>query len=147
MELEDQLYERIQTLSAEGDAQLEEENYTQAVAEYSEALALVPEPKEEWEAATWLHASIGAAQYEMGAYPEALESLNHAMRCPEGHANPFILLRLGQCHYALHDLKAAREFLLRAYMLEGREIFEDEDPAYFGAIADLATSEINNTRM
>lgn len=48
-----------------------------------------------------------------------------------GYHNPFILLRLGQSFLENNDTKQAKEFLLRAYMLEGENIFEEEDEKYF----------------
>ena len=46
----------------------------------------------------------------------------------EGYGNPFVMLRLGECCLEIGDEKNAIEYLLRAYMFEGREIFEpDED--------------------
>ena len=45
-----------------------------------------------------------------------------------GYGNPFVMLRLGECCLEIGDEKNAIEYLLRAYMFEGREIFEpDED--------------------
>ena len=46
----------------------------------------------------------------------------------DGYGNPFIMLRLGECCLEIGDEKNAVEYLLRAYMMEGKEIFEpDED--------------------
>ena len=46
------------------------------------------------------------------------------------------MLRLGQCAYELGKQEAA-EYLMRAYMLAGEEIFEDEDEKYFNLIRPL----------
>ena len=43
----------------------------------------------------------------------------------EGYGNPFVMLRLGECCLEIGDEKNATEYLLRAYMFEGREIFYD----------------------
>ncbi len=54
-----------------------------------------------------------------------------------GYGNPFIMLRLGECCLELGDEKNATEYLLRAYMMDGREIFEadgngeDDGQKYF----------------
>lgn len=45
----------------------------------------------------------------------------------EGYSNPFIMLRLGECCLEIGDEKNAMEYLLRAYMMEGREIFEPDE--------------------
>ncbi len=45
-------------------------------------------------------------------------------------------MRLGQCSYEL-GRDDAKEYLLRAYMLAGEEVFEYEDPKYLGSIKDM----------
>lgn len=52
------------------------------------------------------------------------------MNCPDGISNSFILLRQGEIMYELNEKVRAVEFLLRAYMLEGKEIFDGEDNKY-----------------
>lgn len=41
------------------------------------------------------------------------------------------MLRLGQSAFELGKKERATENLLRAYMLEGKEIFEEDDKKYF----------------
>lgn len=45
----------------------------------------------------------------------------------EGYGNPFIMLRLGECCLEIGDEKNAFEYLLRAYMFEGEDIFEPDE--------------------
>lgn len=66
----------------------------------------------------------GHFAYGVGAFEQALS-------CPRGFSNPFIHLRLGQCHLEQADLDMAAEHLARAYMLEGKEIYAREDAKYF----------------
>ncbi len=40
----------------------------------------------------------------------------------------------------------AAEYLLRAYMLEGEEIFEDEDEKYYNCIKDLIKGKYYEVR-
>ncbi len=54
----------------------------------------------------------------------------------EGYNNPFVMLRLGQCCYEL-DKEDTQEYLMRAYMLAGEEIFEDEEDKYFRCIQEM----------
>ncbi len=44
-----------------------------------------------------------------------------------GYGNPFVMLRLGECCLEIGDEKNALEYLLRAYMMEGEDIFEPDD--------------------
>lgn len=136
-ELSDEVYEKIEEYSERGNAHCDEEEWGKAVTCFNKALELVPEPKEEWEAATWIYAALGDAFYLWEKYEEALDNLKRARMCPDGLANPFILLRIGEAYYELGELEQAKKILLEAYMMEGIEIFEDEDEKYFALIKEL----------
>ena len=129
-ELPDNIYEEIQRFSAEGDSFAENRAYEEAISKYNEAWGLVPEPKNKWRASTWLLTAIGDACFLSGYYQSGIEALNYALHCPEG-VNPFIHLRLGQCALEKGNIEEAAEHLTRAYMLEGKEIFSQEDNKYF----------------
>lgn len=66
MELSDELYDRIEELSETGNEAMESEDYTKAISCFQEALDILPEPKEDWEAYLWLAGSIGDAHFMMG---------------------------------------------------------------------------------
>jgi hypothetical protein len=53
------------------------------------------------------------------------------MHCPGAIGNPFLHLRLGQCQLELGDRKRAADELTRAYAIEGKDIFANEDRKYF----------------
>lgn len=137
MELKEELYEKIIEWSEDGDAMLEEEDFDGAIEKYQAALELLPEPKYDWEAGTWLYAALGDANYLSSRYSEAEGYLQEALKCPDGLGNPFILLRLGECYYELNNMEKAKEYLLQAYMCEGEDIFEDEEEKYFDAVKDM----------
>ncbi len=137
MELEDELYDKIVEWSEDGDTLLGEEDYEGAIKKYQAALGLLPEPKYDWEAGTWLYAALGDAYYLSSRYNEAERCLQEALKCPDGIGNPFILLRLGECHYELGNMKKAKENILQAYMCEGEDIFEEEEGKYFDLIKDI----------
>lgn len=126
MELPDALYDRITTLSERGNDRADEEDWTSAIAVWREALALVPEPTTDWEAGTWLHASIGDGLYELDRLDEARIHFGRALMGPGGMENPFVHLRLGQIAHADKDWDKARDHLLRAYMLDGEDVFEGD---------------------
>ena len=134
MELSDEIYEQIENYSEQGNDYCDEEEWEKAIMCFEKAFKLLPEPKDDWEAATWLYVAIGDAFYFWEKYEEALENLNCARMCPDGMANPFIFLRMGQCYYEIENYAKAEEYLLRAYMLEGNEIFEDEEEKYMDLI-------------
>ena len=131
MELSDAIHDKVTALSQEGDRLAENGDYRAAVGRYIEALDLLPEPKTDWEACTWLLVAIGDANFKGGHYEQALAALTDAMHCPGAIGNPFIHLRLGQAQFELGNLPRANDELARAYMGAGKEIFSEDDPKYF----------------
>lgn len=130
MELDDALYQRVQKLSRQGNRHMDGEEWGKAVTVFSDALALLPPPADQWEAATWLYASIGDAHFQSKDYARAKDAFLDALNCPDGFANPFIQLRLGEIFFELGDHARAKDHLLRAYMQEGAELFQDEPAQY-----------------
>ena len=130
LELGADVHDRIKALAAEGDALAKRGKLEEAIAQYNAAWQLVPEPKTEWEASTWLLAAIGDACLTGGYYASGVEALAYALHCPGGFGNPFVHLRLGQCHFEKGAEDEAAEHLTRAYALEGTELFRDENPKY-----------------
>jgi tetratricopeptide (TPR) repeat protein len=111
----------------EGNEKMEEENYKRAIELFIKAIEILPVPKENWEAYTWLNASLGDAYFQIEKYDDALDVLNIAYKLFDSEPNPFVLLRLGQCYYQKKELKKATDYLLRTYMLEGEDIFNENE--------------------
>lgn len=130
-ELSDQIHEEISLLSERGDNLAEAGNFKAAIKNYHQALALLPEPKQDWEATLWLYAAIGDAQFLAGDFATARQTFDAAITLPEAIGNPFIHLRLGQASLELGDEDRALEELTRAYASGGDEVFEEDDPHYF----------------
>jgi tetratricopeptide (TPR) repeat protein len=127
MDLPEDIFASVSELSEEGNDLSESGEFRAAIEKWRRALELLPEPTNQWEAATWLHASIGDAHYQLNEHAEAIESLYDALNCPDGHCNPFVHYMLGKSLVNVGDAKG-RDQLLRAYMLDGEEIFlSDED--------------------
>jgi tetratricopeptide (TPR) repeat protein len=136
--LDDAVHHRITVLSEEGSALADDGDYAGALKKYWEAFALLPEPKNEWEAATWLLGSIGDANFLAGDFNAGRDNLSMAMTCPDAIGNPFLHLRLGQCHFELGALDKAADELVRAYMGAGKEIFDEDDAKYFDFLTTTA---------
>lgn len=134
-ELPDSVHDEIERLCAIGDDHAERQAYPDALASYWGAWDLLPEPKTEWEAATWILVAIGDANYLGGDYVAGRDNLSNAMRCPGAIGNPFIHFRLGQCQFETGNHDRAADELMRAYMGAGREIFDQHDPKYFCFLA------------
>ncbi|MDI9273062.1 hypothetical protein [Stenotrophomonas sp. PFBMAA-4] len=127
MELPDELYERITELSEQGNDLMDNEDPAGAIVSWSSALSLLPSPKEQWEAYTWLCASLGDAFFSLGKVAQSFDCFMDAMNGPDGQVNPFILYRAGQCCEALGSRKQALDLLIRAYALDGEDIFDADE--------------------
>jgi hypothetical protein len=136
--LPDTVHGEIKRLCAAGDERAEGQDYTEALTSYWAAWDLLPEPKTDWEAATWILVAIGDANYLSGDYVAGRDNLSNAMRCPGAIGNSFIHFRLGQCHFELGNHEGAADELMRAYMSAGREIFDEHDPKYFQFLSSRA---------
>jgi tetratricopeptide (TPR) repeat protein len=126
-ELSDQVHERIQALCKNGDALAKKGQYPDALQQYWAAWDLLPEPQTDRDAATWILAAIGDANFLGGDYVAGRDNLLMAMHCPDAIGNPFLHLRLGQCQFELGNLDRAADELARAYMGAGPDIFEGAD--------------------
>src|SRR5437868_3246187 len=126
-ELPDKIHERMKALCKKGDEFAELEEYSAALEQFWAAWDLLPEPRTEWKAATWILAAIGDVDYLDGDFIAGCDNLSMAMHCPGAIGNPFLHLRLGQCQFELGNLDRAADELARAYMGAGSEIFEGAD--------------------
>jgi tetratricopeptide (TPR) repeat protein len=131
-ELSDEVSDRIEELSEKGNVLYEENNLQEAVDVWKKALELIPAPQNSYAESLWLESSIGDVYYLSGKINEALQHFLNAKGNLEENAyeNPFIMLRLGQLYLDLEAIEEAKEYLIRAYMLEGEELFEEEDKKY-----------------
>jgi len=131
MQLSDEVHQKIETLSKEGNSLADKGEYREATKKFIAALNFLPEPLEQWEECTWLLTAIGDMNFLQGGYEYAKKALSDAMHCPNAVGNPFIHLRLGQSQFELGNKEKAADELARAYMGAGKEIFEAEDSKYF----------------
>lgn len=137
-ELTDDQQLQINNYAEKGNDEMENENYMHAIGWFNKALEVVPAPKDEWEATGWLSASVGDAYFSLENYEEGLNYMNVANRIYGAEEpNPFILLRMGQCYFHLGNEEKAKQYLLGAYMLEGRNLFE-----YEGLYFDFLKSKV-----
>lgn len=130
-ELQDAVYNRIVELSEQGDQLAEKMKLDEAILKYQQALELLPEPIYLWEASTWLFAAIGDAYYFSEQYNGGLNAFLEAQKCPDALDNPFICMRIGECFYEIGNFEKAESYLLGVYMLDGKEVFLEEEPKYW----------------
>lgn len=129
-ELDPSVYAKIKAFCVKGDELAEIGDFVGAIAEYNKAWLLIPEPKNEWNTATWVLAAVADVAFLGGYNTTAREALAYAMTCPGGIGNPFLHLRYGQVLFDAGEMDAAANELIRAYMAEGGDIFSNEDPKY-----------------
>jgi tetratricopeptide (TPR) repeat protein len=140
-EINDKTHEEITQLSQNGDAFAEKGDYPKALSEYWKAFDLIPEPKTDWDAATWVLAAIGDANFLGDDFQAGVDNLSNAMHCPGAIGNPFLHMRLGQCQFEVGNLDRAADEMTRAYALEGDEIFEEDDPKYLAFLKTRIETE------
>jgi tetratricopeptide (TPR) repeat protein len=130
--LTDEASEQIEDLSEQGNTYFDEEHYSTAIEVWQQALALIPHPQNTYAESQWLETSIGDAYFLNEEFELALQHFQNAKSNIEAFAyeNPFIMLRLGQSLLECTQPEEAKEYLLRAYLLEGEEIFDNDDPKY-----------------
>lgn len=127
-ELSDEQQELMDEYCSKADTEMEEEHYNVAASLYEKAYAILPEPKEEWESTGYITGSLGDAYFNAKKYKEAKEYLliaNEFYNAGE-NPNPFILLRLGGTYQELGEEENAISALLKAYEMEGAELFEED---------------------
>lgn len=126
-ELPEPVHERVRDLCRQGDAFAEQGLYSAALAPYWAAWELLPEPRSDWQAGTWILGSIGDANFLAGDFAAGRDNLSLAMHGPDAIGNPFLHLRLGQCLYETGDLDRAADELTRAYLGGGADLFDGAD--------------------
>ncbi|WP_175963899.1 tetratricopeptide repeat protein [Burkholderia pyrrocinia] len=120
------IQDELDALSEQGNVLCDASKFDEAIQRWSAALELLPEPRVDWEAYTWLSASIGDAQYQLEEFDAARQSFFDALNGPGGQENPFVHYRLGQSQVRLGDEEQGVASLLKAYMLDGDEIFDED---------------------
>lgn len=145
MELSKEIFDEITRLSNEGNELLDvKHDAYSAYNVFESALELLPEPANEWEAFSWLQASMGECKFIEKEFNEAYEHFRQAYNALVPNVNAYILLRIGECAFEL-QLEHAQEFLLQAYMVAGKDIFNGEDKKYYKAIAAMVRSNSSAT--
>lgn len=135
-QLPDKIHKKITNFCKNGDKLYEQGNYDAALAEYRNALDLIPPPFNVWEASTWILTALGDTYSSKKEYHKSHRVFTDAMTCPGAVGNPYIHLRLGESQFELGDMDKAKDEMVRAYMGAGEEIFLQEDPKYFALVRD-----------
>lgn len=136
-ELSDEDYNVITESLEKGDALVERGILKEALKKYIEALENIPSPKNDYEIALHVYTALGDCYFNLEDYENSNNNYNEALKCPDGVSNGYVWLGLGESYFELQEENKAKDALMSAYMLEGKKIFDDENPKYFNLIKDL----------
>lgn len=128
--LNENLFNQINDLCNKGDELADNGQFNEALKQYKDAWKCLPEPKAQWEAATWILVAMGDINFLNGKYRQAVKDLTSALASINAVDNPFVYLRLGQSQLELGEEKAALESLQTAYELGDEELWDGEEAKY-----------------
>lgn len=126
----DDALEKAGRLFARGEEFADSEDDADALTHFRAAWSALPEPRDGQEASVRILAAIADSHFHLGDWEACRESIQHAFRCGADVANPFLRLRLGQVLFELGNEREAENWLVPAYLSEGRALFADDDPKY-----------------
>jgi hypothetical protein len=135
-----ELHEEVERLCAEGDDLMDQGHYDNALARFRSAWERLPSPQTDWDAATWILCAIADVHFLRGDFAAMRQPLMTAMRHDGATDNPYLRLRLGQCHFELGDYGEAANWPSGAFLLEGQKIFADDDPKYLTFVKSQLSS-------
>ncbi len=136
-ELDKKIHEEIVELCNKGNEWEDKEKYDQAIHYFEKAFHLLPIPKTDWQAGSWILTAIGDCYFFKEEYEKALEYMRHNEIYPNGIDTGFQQLRIGQSYFELNKMEAAQEYLMRAYLLGDEELFREEDEKYWNLLQPL----------
>lgn len=99
-EIPNDIFDQVTRLSQAGNEAQERGNLNDAIAHWKQGLALLPDPRFQWSATSWLLAAIGEAQRQSGQIDAACQTFLEADGTDDGK-NPFVQFMLGACLYDL----------------------------------------------
>lgn len=134
--LDTELQKQIIALCQHGAKLADMREFDFALSKYYEALTLVPDPKSDYKATTWIYSSIGEVHWKKRNYNEAGRAFLQAYRSAGGEQSADVNFRLGQCLVECGAADMAHTYLLQAYMLDGDALFAGENEKYFDVIRD-----------
>lgn len=89
----------------------------------------------------WIRAAVGDLNFRNQDYEAGADNLREIM-------HPWYYMRLGQCEFELGtDMDVAIDYLARAYMWAGRDIFDEQKPKYIEALEKVLTPPLGQTTL
>ena len=132
--LESEVSRSVRAICEHADTLSKKREYDFAISKYFEALGLIPDPKKDYVEATFIYTSIGETYWKLRDYHNAGAQFLKALRSVGGDRSARINLRLGQCLYECGEIERSAAYMCQAYMIDGEDAFDGEDPKYFESI-------------
>ncbi len=100
--------------------------HDEAIQLWEEALYLIPDPKNVYLETAWFSVAIGDIYIVKKMYSKALEYFKKVFDIlhEEIYQDAFTMRSMGEIYCEMGDEKCSTKYLLKAYLLEGEEIFE-----------------------
>jgi tetratricopeptide (TPR) repeat protein len=137
--------DKVRELKSQADYLQMGGKYLLAIDKYKEALSLLPKPVNQWKYIWvllpqiaenyWLNAKFNDGKG--GGFQEALAVFSEIMKIEGAVGDETYHLRIGQIRYELGQIEKAKDELLRAYLIGGKEIFMNIDNKYFELIKPI----------
>ncbi|NMM62973.1 hypothetical protein HBE96_09705 [Clostridium sp. P21] len=142
MDLDENIYDEIVKLCNEAEEYEERCENEKAFDKYEEALDLIPGDIEEYEISSLILVSMGDLMFIEDDHKQARNYYFDALNCVGGIGNPYILFSIGKCFYMENNFEKAKEYLIKTYMLDGMDLFYNDDNKYFDLIEELVSEHV-----
>lgn len=126
-DLDELTNKRISKIIEEAFIFEDNDDYLYAKTLYEEAISYLPEPKESLRMYGFLNTCIAEILFDERQYRDCIDIMKSVRSTTYHLTNPLILLIIGKCYYELDELDLSADYLMRAYLLEGIDIFKGED--------------------
>lgn len=110
-ELSDNIYELITQLIDEGKEHCENDEYQSSTDKYKKAIRLLPNPRYEWEAFSWLTSSIGLNYMKLENWEDSFKFLNYSLLTSTETNDPLIWFSAGKALHKMNRQDESKNFL------------------------------------
>lgn len=134
-ELSDSTYEIITQLVDEAENDCRRNDFRSSISKYKKAARLLPKPRYEWEAYSWLMCGIGLNYVEIENWQEAFKFLNYSLLSSDEMVDASVWFHTGQALYKMGRFDESKDYLIKAFILN-KGVFDKHDPEYKAFIVE-----------
>ncbi|MDB5282666.1 MAG: Cell wall assembly/cell proliferation coordinating protein KNR4-like protein [Bacteroidota bacterium] len=139
--LTDKLHDKISKLKDEGWHLSRERKYAKADDKFKEAIALIPEPKTEYNYLGLLWSEMAENFKFKKDFNAALTVYEQIMELPGYGDDAHYLVEIAKIRYELGQMDKVKKDLIEAYKLEGKSAFRYVDAKYYQLIKATVEDE------